>query len=160
MTQKSAKENAIKLAKQISKTRQNYECEKCDKTLARGWQMHGAHIMPVTWAKTAAMPENILCLCASCHSMGSNSQHQDPIPFSRWFDAKWPGRYDELSKAQEDRVLDTLIIMGVVDEAYRLYFIKPLRRLGGATMLAYANKALKFGKNPQRYFTALCNKSY
>lgn len=96
MTQKSAKENAIKLAKQISKTRQNYECEKCDKTLARGWQMHGAHIMPVTWAKTAAMPENILCLCASCQSMGSNSQHQDPIPFSRWFDAKWPGRYDEL----------------------------------------------------------------
>lgn len=101
-SQKAAKANAIKLAKIISKTRQNYECEKCDKTLAQGWQMHGAHIMPVTWAKTAAMPENILCLCAACHSMGSNSQHQDPIPFSRWFDDKWPGRYDELRKLAVD----------------------------------------------------------
>lgn len=92
----TSKQKSVEIAKTISKIKANYICEKCGKSKAEGWQMHGAHIMPVTWAKTAAMPENILCLCASCHSMGGNSQHQDPIPFSRWFDNKWPGRYDNL----------------------------------------------------------------
>lgn len=91
-----AKERAIKLAKLISKTKAGYQCEKCPKNKSQGWQMHGAHILPVEWDATAAMPENILCLCATCHSMGRESQHEDPIPFARWFEAKWPGRYDEL----------------------------------------------------------------
>lgn len=64
-----------------------------------------------------------------------------------------------LSKDQEDKVLDTLVNMGVVAESYKLYFIKPLRKLGGATMIEHADKAIKFGKNPQRYFTYLCNRS-
>ena len=58
----------------------------------------------------------------------------------------------------EDKVLETLISMGVVDTKYRLFFIKPLRRLGAATMLSYADQAVKYGKSPQRYFTSLCNR--
>lgn len=92
----SAKEKAVKLAKDIAKGRADYICEKCGRSKEQGWVMHGAHIMPVTWAKTAADPNNILCLCASCHSVGSSSQHQDPVPFSRWLDHEFPGRYDDL----------------------------------------------------------------
>lgn len=58
--------------------------------------------MPVTWAATAADPNNILCLCAGCHSMGPNSAHQNPHKFVRWFEDTFPGRYDELEhKATE-----------------------------------------------------------
>lgn len=96
------KGKAIELAKKIAKTRANYECEKCSRTKAQGWQMHGAHILPVTWAKTAANPDNILCLCGACHSLGGKSQHQNPIPFARWFEQKWPGRYDELERIAID----------------------------------------------------------
>lgn len=96
-TQKWYKEKAVELAKTLVKQRANYVCEKCGSSReATGKQMHGAHIMPVTWAATAADPYNLLCLCASCHSMGPNSSHQNPIPFGRWFDEKFPGRFDAL----------------------------------------------------------------
>jgi len=64
----------------------------------------------------------------------------------------------QLNKQEEDKVLETLISMGVVDKQYRLFFIKPLRRLGAAQMLAYADQAVKYGKSPQRYFTSLCSR--
>ena len=91
------KKKAIDLAKKLVKTRQNYTCEKCGKSrTASGLQMHGSHIIPVTYAKTAADPENILCLCSSCHKMARDSWHEDPVANGRWFDEKWPGRYDAL----------------------------------------------------------------
>lgn len=91
------KPKAIKAAKDLVKTRQNYTCEKCGKSRdASGIQMHGSHILPVTWAKTAADPNNILCLCAGCHKTKRDSWHEDPIANGRWFEERWPGRYDEL----------------------------------------------------------------
>lgn len=88
---------AIDAAKTLVKTRQNYTCEKCGRSRdASGYQMHGSHIMPVTWAGTAALPYNILCLCSSCHKMARDSWHEDPVGSGRWFEEKWPGRYDEL----------------------------------------------------------------
>lgn len=93
---KNYKKLAITLAKTIAKQRANYICEKCYRSRQQGWAMHGAHIMPVTYAATAADPHNIICLCASCHSMGPKSSHQNPIDFGRWFDEKYPGRYDSL----------------------------------------------------------------
>lgn len=95
------KKLAVETAKKIAKTENDYTCEKCFRSKPQV-QIHGAHILPVTWAGTAADPENILSLCAACHSVGSNSQHQDPIPFSRWFENKFPGRYDQLRKRATD----------------------------------------------------------
>lgn len=93
---KTDKGKAVDEAKLIAKLRAGYKCEKCPKTKEDGWQMHGAHIIPVGYNGTAADPDNILCLCATCHSMGKDSSHQNPIPFSNWFNEKFPGRYDEL----------------------------------------------------------------
>ena len=90
------KKKSIELAKKIAKDRANWTCEKCGRSKRQGWQLHGSHIIPVEYGNTAAMPENILCLCASCHSMGRDSAHENPVPFSRWLETKFPGRYDKL----------------------------------------------------------------
>lgn len=92
----SAKAKAIDIAKKIARARDGYQCQKCSRNKAEGWQMHGAHIIPVTWAATAADPENLLTLCARCHSMGPDSSHQNPVMFGRWFDEHYPGLYDRM----------------------------------------------------------------
>ena len=94
----SPKKTAIELAKKVAKERDGYVCQKCGKSRDGGWTMHGSHIMPVSWSGTAADPENIICLCATCHSMGKTSAHDDPVNFGRWFDAKYPGLYDRMHK--------------------------------------------------------------
>lgn len=90
MSQKSL---AIDEAKKYVKTLHNYTCEKCGN---KGRQQHGAHIMPVTWAGTAADTDNILDLCSTCHSVGRESAHEDGVQFARWLEEKFPGRYDRL----------------------------------------------------------------
>lgn len=92
------RKKAVELAKKIAKERDGYQCQKCPRNKAQGWQMHGAHIMPETWQATCADPENIITLCAACHSMGGNSAHQNPIKFGRWFDEKYPGLYDRMEQ--------------------------------------------------------------
>lgn len=94
---KTNKEKSVELAKSIVKNRHEYTCEICGRSRENnGVQIHGAHIKPVTYSATAAEPYNILSLCAGCHSVGAKSQHQDPVPFSRWLDDTYPGRYDHL----------------------------------------------------------------
>lgn len=98
----AAKKRAITLAKTIAKIRDGYICQKCGNSLAAGFQMHGSHIMPETWAGTAADPENILCLCANCHVRGRDSWHQEPVNNARWLEEKYPGLYDKVrTKALE-----------------------------------------------------------
>lgn len=97
MAKPSSKSKAVDLAKKIAKVRDGFVCQKCGRSKAQGWQMHGAHIMPETWAATAADPDNILTLCARCHSMGGESAHQNPIQFGRWFDEHYPGLYDQMA---------------------------------------------------------------
>ena len=60
-----------------------------------------------------------------------------------------------MSVAEEDRVIEKLIHMGVVDPDYRLFFVKKLRALGASKLMQAADKAMKFGKDPQRYFASL-----
>lgn len=93
---KKIKKKCIELAKRIAKEKANYICEKCGRSKMQGWRMHGAHIIPVEFGNTAADPDNILCLCAKCHSIGRESAHENPLEFSRWFEKKIPGRYDRL----------------------------------------------------------------
>ena len=90
------KKKAIELAKKIAKDRAGWKCEKCGRSKKQGWQMHGAHIIPVEYANTACLIENILCLCAKDHSIGRDSAHENPVPFTRWLEKKYPGRYDKL----------------------------------------------------------------
>jgi len=92
------KEKCIKKAKVIAKERAGYVCEKCGRSKEEGWQMHGAHIIPVSYGHTAANPDNILCLCAKCHSMGKESAHDNPTVFTHWLDTKHPGRAEKMWK--------------------------------------------------------------
>jgi len=90
------KKKSIELAKKIVKDRAGWKCEKCGRTKKQGWQMHGAHIIPVEYSNTCCLVENIICLCAKDHSMGRDSAHEHPLLFSEWFNKKYPGRYDKL----------------------------------------------------------------
>jgi hypothetical protein len=95
MARKSADKTAsVILAKTVAKLRDGYVCVRCGRGKSQGWQMHGAHIMPETWAATAADPDNILCLCASCHMRW----HDNPIAIGRWFDEAYPGLYDRMNQ--------------------------------------------------------------
>lgn len=88
---KSQKKACIELAKRICRI--GGVCIKCGRSKAQGWQIHAAHIMPVTYANTCASTYNLIPLCAACHSMGPRSAHQNPHEFVLWFEERFPGRY-------------------------------------------------------------------
>jgi hypothetical protein len=91
---KTVKKKCIELAKKICRLKG--VCEKCGRTKKQGWRMHAHHIIPVTYAHTAALTSNLISLCASCHSMGPNSIHQSSFAaaeFTEWFNNKYPGMY-------------------------------------------------------------------
>lgn len=98
MSRAKQKKKAVKLAKDIVKKRNDYTCERCGRSKAQGWQLHGAHVIPVGYDMTAADPENLLCLCAKCHSLGRDSAHDNPVEFSRWYNEKYPDKFEELRK--------------------------------------------------------------
>lgn len=90
------KAKAVDLAKKVAKTRDGYVCQKSGKRKADGWQIHGAHIVPVSFDATAADPDNIISLSADMHSMGKYSAHDNPTDFSDWLEKKYPGRAKRL----------------------------------------------------------------
>jgi len=90
------KAKAVELAKKIAKERDGYQCQKCYRSRDQGWQIHGAHIVPVSFDKTAANLRNIIALCAACHSMGKYSAHDNPTDFSAWLETMYPGLSEEL----------------------------------------------------------------
>lgn len=97
-TKLTFKKKAIELAKKLAKERDGYICQKpgCGASKANGDQIHGAHILPVTYGLTAANPENIIALCARCHTFSPYSWHQSPIENAFWFDEKYPGLKEKL----------------------------------------------------------------
>jgi hypothetical protein len=110
---KKTKKQCVELAKKI--VRSKGFCEKCGRTKQQGWQIHAAHILPVNYANTCAMTLNIIPLCASCHSVGRKSAHQNPHEFVVWFDQKYPGRYQLLNSiAQGNKKNDwSMIYIGL-----------------------------------------------
>lgn len=97
------RKECVKLAKIIAKKRDSWKCLYCGRTKAEGWQIHGSHILPEgTYVYMSADPENIIALCSRCHVGGvwKNSKepswHEDPIYFAKWFEEKWPGKYEAL----------------------------------------------------------------
>lgn len=87
------KQRCISLAK--AEVRKRGACERCGMNRMQV-QLQGAHVIPEGYEGTCADTENILCLCARCHRLGKDSWHQNPMLNARWFDQKFPGRYEEL----------------------------------------------------------------
>ena len=103
-------------AKLEAKQRDNWTCQYCGKKKGEV-QIHGSHILPEgTYVSMSADPENIIALCAEHHVAGIGgflgrsrepSWHGDPIHFAKWFNEKWPGRYNKLLlKARELKVVN------------------------------------------------------
>ena len=89
---------AIELAKEVAKKRDDYKCQKNPNNQG---QMHGSHIIPVSAGGIiSADPENIICLCASCHKMAGDSWHEAPLE-QYWFNQKYPGLYEKLKLRHE-----------------------------------------------------------
>lgn len=89
---KNYKKKSIDLAKYIVRKKVN-ACEWCGK---KNVKFDGAHIIPVRYSAVAADLDNILCLCSRCHTLGSDSCHDNPVLFTRWLDSYAPGRYENL----------------------------------------------------------------
>ena len=98
-TQEWFRKKCVEIAKRKAKERVKYVCEHCGRKKSNGWQMHGSHIYSEGCYKSmSAEVDNILCLCATCHTGGffggSNkpSWHEDPVYFVDWFNNKYPER--------------------------------------------------------------------
>ena len=98
-----ARKKAVTLAKKIAVLLDKEICQHCGRSKLDGWQMHGSHIYPEgVYKSMSADVDNILCLCATCHTGGfwKNSQkpswHEDPCYFVFWFDRKYPERSENL----------------------------------------------------------------
>ena len=96
-TAAKTKKLCVELAKKI--VRSAARCEKCNKT---NRQFHGAHILSTgAYPAMSAELDNILCLCASCHTMAPDSWHKEIIKNCEWLESKYPGRIAALKvKAQ------------------------------------------------------------
>lgn len=91
---KIGKKKVVKLARDLYR---GDVCERCGATRETA-QLQAAHILPEEIHWTSFVKENILTLCASCHKWGILSMHKNPIFFAKWFNKKFPGRYERLVK--------------------------------------------------------------
>lgn len=64
-------------------------CDKCGNTTG----LQCAHIISRNFSATRHDLDNALCLCSGCHMFW----HHEPIEATRWFENKYPGRYDKLN---------------------------------------------------------------
>ena len=95
-TQPWHRKEAVKIAKLISKHRDNYTCVTCGKSADQGYQIHGSHILPESkFLRLSCEPLNIMSQCARCHM----DWHEHPKG-QGWFEEKFPTRLKELLKLQ------------------------------------------------------------
>lgn len=86
-TEKERKK-CVKLAKKIAVKRDKGICQKCGKSKAAGYAMHGSHNYPEGRYKSmSADVDNILTLCYQCHFLW---WHKHPIEAGEWFREKYP----------------------------------------------------------------------
>ena len=82
----------VELAKFIAKTRDKFICQYCEATD----NIHWSHIINEARDHRLATNEyNIKALCYNCHL---NWWHKNPLEASKWFESKFPWRYEELNK--------------------------------------------------------------
>ena len=70
-------------------------CEKCGSVE----NLNCSHIISRTVMHLRCDPRNAICLCYRCHIYW---WHIEPLEAARWFESKWPGRYDELLKERQN----------------------------------------------------------
>ena len=111
-----ARKKAVILAKKIAVLMDKETCQHCGKRKIDGWQMHGSHIYPEGVYKSMSSDiDNILCLCAQCHTGGfwknatKPSWHEDPCYFVFWFERKYPERSQILrERSQKPKSCDLI----------------------------------------------------
>ena len=87
----------VEMAKLIAKRRDWYICQWCWKDCNNNKaDCHWSHIINEARDHRLATNEyNIKALCYHCHM---NLWHKDPVLASKWFNDKFPWRYDKLQK--------------------------------------------------------------
>lgn len=60
---------------------------------------------------------------------------------------------DKLSRVEEDQILDHY--SALVAESFRGYYVNRLREIGKQEFIRRADRAIKYGKNPQKMFAHL-----
>src|SRR3990167_2866367 len=105
------RKKCVTLAKVEAKERDGWICQHCGRSKAQGYQMQGSHVYPEgVYKSMSADADNILCLCAGCHTGGfrannnTKSWHGDPVYFADWFREKYPELYQTLKlRSQESK---------------------------------------------------------
>ncbi len=87
----------VEMAKLIAKIRDWYICQWCWKDCnSNKSDCHWSHIINEARDHRLATDEyNIKALCFHCHM---NLWHKDPVLASKWFNEKFPWRYDRLQE--------------------------------------------------------------
>lgn len=81
------------LMKTLAKQRDGYICQKCGKRV-EGINAHGSHVIPISASQFLRFDiQNLKCLCFHCHI---NWWHKHPLEAGRWFEEKFPDRYEYL----------------------------------------------------------------
>lgn len=81
------------LVREIVFKRDGYRCVRCGKVPTET-VLQLSHIIPKGRAKRLRFETaNCLCMCLACHLYW---WHKDPIEAFRWFNEKYPGRYEQL----------------------------------------------------------------
>lgn len=90
-TPRRKEEQALDLiVKEILILQRGEFCERCQGNKV----LQGAHIFPKgTYKRMRWMFLNLLILCEACHIFW---WHKNPLDAKRWFDEKFPGRYEQL----------------------------------------------------------------
>lgn len=93
------RKKAVEVAKLISKHLGEYTCVTCGRSSQQGYQIHGSHILPESkYQRMSCVPDNIMCQCARCHM----DWHENPAQSFRWFEDKFPDRFNNLTIMAED----------------------------------------------------------
>lgn len=72
-------------------------CQRCGKTE----NLQCAHILSRSYSAVRCDPDNAIAMCYSCHI---GWWHHNPVEAGRWFDNRWPGRYDSIRKKTQKPV--------------------------------------------------------
>lgn len=94
------------------------KCATCGRTGSHSMALHAHHIIKRKYGNTCALPENLIPLCASCHSRA----HSNEAEFRTWLAKRSPGLYDRLW--QLARAICTLDFEDVYAEMLEQYHAK------------------------------------
>ena len=85
-----------KLASKYIKLMDDHTCQRCGKREVNSSSIHVSHVIPKSRGQRYRWnPLNLQCLCFHCHI---NWWHKNPLEASKWFQEKFPGRWEQLQR--------------------------------------------------------------